>query len=59
MSSRKIDACKATSNLHFLVPQRTKKNGVMEKLLFWGLAFLWGFFGLHLHEINNISLTGD
>lgn len=55
MSSRKNDAYKATINLHFLVPQRTKKYGVMEELLFWGLAFLLGFFFcLHLHEINDI-----
>lgn len=46
VSSRKNDEWKATINLHFLIPQRTK-IGVMKELLFWGLGFSSGFFGLH------------
>lgn len=43
MSSRKNDACKATFNFALSYISEDKKNGVMEELLFWGLAFLLVF----------------
>lgn len=46
MSSRKNDACKVTTNLHFLIPQRTRKRGdgravVLGVGFFVGIFFFW------------------
>lgn len=65
MSNRNTDACKAIINLYFLIPLRTKKWGDGRAVVFgvflgWLFCWVfWGFFGLHLYEINNILLTGD
>lgn len=44
--------------LHFLISQRTKKWGDGRAVVL-GVSFFVVFFGLHLHETNNILLIGD